>query len=192
MFKVFTSYITAKIDLSPDELALIRSLSIPRKLKKRQYLLQEGDVCRHAIFIAKGLFRNYRVSDDGTEHSLCFATENGWCTDWESYSEETPAKTNMVALEDSDVLLWTKANFERLIREIPAMGKFFESFVSKSLSIQQSRLYLHISQSTEEKYEYFVKNEPELHARVPLHMIASYLGVTRETLSRVRGMYVHK
>jgi CRP-like cAMP-binding protein len=192
MFDVFKAYITERAALTDAELELIKSLSISRRLKKRQYLLQEGDICRHACFVTKGCLRSFRVSDDGTEHSLRFSVEKWWASDRESYIDGSPAKTNIEALEDTEVLMWTKENFERITNEISGFAKFVEKLLAKSLQVNQNRIYTHISQSTEEKYDNFIKNYPDLFARVPLHMIASYLGVTRETLSRIRNQYAHR
>jgi CRP-like cAMP-binding protein len=190
--EAFKAYIAKKAQLTAEEFELIKSLSISRKLKKRQFLLQEGDICHYACFVAKGCLRTYRVAEDGTEHSLRFSVENWWTSDRESYVDQTPSKSNIEALEDSELLLWRKENFERLINEIPALAKFVEKLLAKSLQVNQNRIYTHISQSTEERYDNLTKTYPDLFARVPLHMIASYLGVTRETLSRIRNQYVHK
>ena|ERR1700749_5267514 len=190
--EVFREYITEKAQLAPEEFELIKSLSICRRFKKKQFLLQEGDICQYACFVTKGCLRSYRIGDDGAEHSLRFSVENWWASDRESYIEQTPAKINIEALEDSEVLLWRKENFECLTNEIPALAKFVDRLLAKSLQVSQNRIYMHISQSTEERYDNFNKTYPDLFARVPLHLIASYLGVTRETLSRIRNHYAHK
>jgi CRP-like cAMP-binding protein len=121
-----------------------------------------------------------------------FATENWWISDRESYTESTPSKSNIDALEDSEVLLWSKENFDNLIKTIPGLNSFFERLLAKSFNANQNRIYTHISQTAEEKYNDFIRKYPDLFARIPLHMIASYLGVTRETLSRIRIKYAHK
>jgi CRP-like cAMP-binding protein len=110
---------------------MIEAVSVTKKLRKPQYLLQEGDVCRHNAFIAKGCLRSYRVGNDGTEHILRFAIENWWTSDRESFTTGLPSKNNIDALEDSDVVLWTKENFEILKEKIPRLRAFYENLLAK-------------------------------------------------------------
>jgi CRP-like cAMP-binding protein len=192
MFDVFKKYITEKISLTDQELEKIAALSVPKKLRKRQYILQEADICHHNCFVTKGCLRLYRIGDDGTEYIMRFATENWWISDRESFNDGSPSKSNIDALEDSEVILWTKENFEKLSKEIPGLTVFSERLLAKSFHSIQDRLYTQISQTAEEKYESFVNTYPDLFKRIPLHMIASYLGVSRETLSRIRNQSAHK
>ncbi|MCD8739015.1 Crp/Fnr family transcriptional regulator [Mucilaginibacter roseus] len=192
MAEAFIDYITQQAALTQHEIELLKSVGFTRSLKKKQFFIKEGDTCRQAAFVIKGLVRIYRVADDGSEHTLCFSPERWWATDWESYVEQVPSGANIVALEDCELLVWTKEDFDRLLRDIPAMNAFFQKFVSDRLKASLARIYMYISQSSEQKYEYFVKTSPDLQGRVPLHMIASYLGVTRETLSRVRSNFAHR
>ena len=192
MFEVFEKYITEKITLNSAELQRIKALCTPKRVRKRQYILQEGDVCYNNCFVAKGCMRAYRVGDDGTEHIIRFAPEHWWISDRESYNTGLPAKLNIDALEDSEVLLWTKDNYNLISDEIPQMAVFTQRILAKSFDSAQQRIFETISQTAEEKYESFIKKHPDLYRRVPLHMIASYLGVSRETLSRVRSQYAHK
>jgi CRP-like cAMP-binding protein len=192
MFEVFIKYLSDKANLTGMELARIKSLSIPKKLRKRQYLLQEGDVCIYGAFICKGCLRIYRVSEDGTEHIMRFAVENWWASDRESYTTGLPSKCNIDALEDSEILLWTKDNFETLLNEIPEFKAFSERLLAGSFNSAQRRIYAGISNTAEEKYNDFIRLYPEIFNRVPLHMVASYLGISRETLSRIRSQFAHK
>lgn len=192
MVDAFIKYISAHVELSETDIDLIRALSVPRRLNKKQLFSQQGDICNHVAFIVKGLIRIYSVADDGTEHTICFFPEKWWAADWDSYDEQVPAVANLVALEDCELLVWKKADFDRILREIPGMSTYYKGFVSERMKANLARIHMYISQSSEQKYEYFIRKFPDLHARVPLHMIASYLGVTRETLSRVRSNYVHK
>jgi len=192
MFEVFEKYLRSKTQLTDEELEMIRAVSISRKLRKRQYLLQEGDVCRHDCFTSKGCLRSYRLGDDGDEHILRFGVENWWMADKESYNSGEPAKINIDALEDSEVILFTRDNFTMLVETIPNLRLFMEQLYSRAFDVSQNRIFTHISYSAEEKYNDFVKSYPNIFNRVPLHMIASYLGVSRETLSRVRNQYAQK
>jgi CRP-like cAMP-binding protein len=189
MFEVFASYLKENADLTDEEIEEVLTVTVSRKLRKRQYLLQEGDVCHYNCFVAKGCLRNYRIGKDGYEHILRFALENWWLSDQESYNNGTPSKNNIDALEDSELLLIEKHDFENLIRNIPSFKDFIYKLKSRSFDASQNRIMSNISETAEEKYIGFIKTYPDIFNRVPLHMIASYLGVSRETLSRARNRY---
>lgn len=186
MFENFETYITSHVDLTKDELKQIRSLSTVKKLRRRQLLLHEGEICRHKIFVSKGLLRTYRLKDDGAEYIMRFASENCWSIDHESYNNQTPTKYNIEALEDSEVILWTQKNTDEMLASIPAFKSFSEKIKANSLDASQNRILMNISYTAEEKYQEFINSFPDIFRRVPLHMVASYLGVSRETLSRIR------
>jgi len=186
MSEIFETYMKTFTSLTKEEVQRIRSLAITRKIRKRQLLLQEGDICRHKVFITKGLFRTYRVKDDGTEYIMRFIPENSWAVDHESYHRRTPTQYNIEALEDSEVMLWTKEDFDQLFDEIPQLRIFSDELKSNNFDASQRRILMHISYTSEEKYQAFVDAFPDIFRRVPLHMVASYLGVSRETLSRIR------
>ncbi len=186
MFEHFETYITAKGTFSKDEMQLMRSLSIEKKLRRRQLLLHEGEVCKYKTFVAKGLFRAYCVNADGVQHVMRFAAENHWIVDPESYNNQIPSKYNIEALEDAEVLQWTQEHFEEMFTKIPAFRSFSKKLISRAIEAGQDRVLMHISYTAEEKYQEFINSYPDVFGRVPLHMVASYLGVSRETLSRVR------
>jgi CRP-like cAMP-binding protein len=132
------------------------------------------------------MLRSYSTSEDGSEHIIQFAPENTWTTDPESFRHSIPSACSMDALEHSEVILWTRTDFGHLLASIPGLKIFSEDLVSRSnISIRQ-RVLTTISLTAEEKYDEFVKKYPDIFGRVPLHMVASYLGVSRETLSRIR------
>lgn len=182
----FLHYLTARGTFTDAELERIATVTVVKKLKKRQFLLRQGEVCRFKAFVVSGSLRLYRTSADAVEHVMRFATANWWLNDLESFRSGQPAKGAIDALEDSTLLLWSKENWELLKREIPAFNALQENLLSRSLDAQGDRLYSTISYSAEERYYEFLKSFPDFYHRVPLHMIASYLGVSRETLSRIR------
>jgi CRP-like cAMP-binding protein len=192
MFESFEKYLREKAGLDADEINAIRLVSIERKVRKRQYLLQEGSVCHYNCFIVKGCLRMYTVGDDGVEHMLRFAIENWWISDRESYNNGSPSKCNIDALENCEVILIDKPAFLNLLITIPKFKIFIDSLLARSYDAIQNRVIGAISYTTEEKYKNFITRFPNIFNRVPLHMIASYLGVSRETLSRVRSQSVHK
>lgn len=186
MFESLAAYLIEKGGLTPDELKQVEAVTVPKKIRKRQYLVQEGDVSHYMSFVAKGCLRLYRVSNEGTEHILRFTIENWWISDYESYHSGQPAKNNVDALEDSELLMIDKGNFEALCKAIPSFGALVEKLTAKNFAAHQSRILSNISETAEERYENFIRSYPQIYNRVPLHMIASFLGVTRETLSRLR------
>jgi CRP-like cAMP-binding protein len=189
MFEVFASYLKENSALNDEELEQIRAVVLHQRLRKRQYLLQEGEVCTFNCFVAKGCLRNYRVSEDGSEHILRFAVETWWLSDQESYNKGTRSKNNIDALEDSEVLLIEKQDFEDLLTNIPHFKDFIFNLKARSFDASQNRIMSNISDTAEEKYANFIAMYPDIFNRVPLHMIASYLGLSRETLSRIRNQY---
>ena len=192
MFEEFAKYLREKANLDEEEIDAVRAVSVEKKIRKRQYLLQEGDVCHYNCFIVKGCLRMYTVGEDGVEHIVRFAVESWWISDRESYNNGYPSKCNIDALENSEIILIDKPDFLHLLMTIPKLKIFIDNLLARSYDAIQNRIIGAISFSTEEKYQNFIERFPGIVNRVPLHMIASYLGVTRETLSRVRSQSVQK
>lgn len=189
MFEVFQNYITQKIDITLEEIELIQSVSIIKKLRKNQFLLQEGDIWRYNAFVCKGFVRTFSINDKGDEQTLSFAIENWWTGDRESLMTETPSKFNIDAIEDSIIVLITKDNFDRISKEIPQFNDMVNLILEKSFISSQSRLQSAINFTAEEKYGYFIEKYPQIAFRLPSNMLASYLGMAKETLSRIRKKY---
>lgn len=187
MLEVFRNYLQKHITISDDEFNLIRSIAIERKLRKRQYLLQEGDVWKYDAFVCKGLMRTYKVDEKGQEHVLQFCPENWWTGDRKSYVTGEPAQYNIEAYEDSEVLLFAKSDFKELRNKIPQLNNLLFDLLERSFIALQTRVQSNISHTAEEKYAEFLKVYPDFPNRIPLHMIASFLGISPETLSRIRA-----
>lgn len=188
----FLKYLRNKIAITDEELEMVTSVCRVKKLRKKQYLLQEGDVWRYNAFVLKGFLRTYRVDDKGQEHYIQFSVEDWWAGDRESYIDETPAKFNIDAFEDSEVLLISKDDFDMLLSKIPTFCIFMRNLMERSLIALRNRVHSNISYTSEEKYNDFIKTYPSLFNRMPQHMIAAYLGITPETLSRVRNQVSKK
>ncbi|MFH7018648.1 Crp/Fnr family transcriptional regulator [Flavobacterium sp. FlaQc-47] len=186
MFEIFAQYLQSKIELSDQELKMIREVCVVRKLRRNQYLLQEGDIWRYNAFITQGCLRTYSVDDKSVEHVLNFAIENYWTGDRESLLDGTPSRFNIDAIEDSILLLINKENFARLMKSIPQFQDLVNLIFERSLVASQDRINNSISLNAEEKYFRFIEKLPQIALRVPQHMIASFLGITPETLSRIR------
>ncbi|TGE03775.1 Crp/Fnr family transcriptional regulator [Hymenobacter fodinae] len=189
MFAVFEQYLQRKEFFTPAEIEHIRAASTVRTLRKRQYLLQAGDGWQSNAFVASGCLRTYSVDAKGLEHIIGFAVENWWATDQESLLSHQPSRYNIEAMEDSTVIVLHNDDFERLRREIPAFDKVVKALVLRSFMAAQDRVHSAISYSAEQKYREFLQKYPGLVQRIPQHMVASYLGVTAETLSRIRRQW---
>lgn len=186
MFDLLHQKINSVISISDEEFKQFCTLFKPKKLRKKQYLLQSGDVNRYQAFVVKGLLRSYTVDQKDNEHILQFASEGWWVADLSSYLTAEPSILNIDALEDSELLLLDKNAWESSMKSIPALEHYFRIILQNHLVSTQKRLLQSLSETAEEKYTRFLKTYPECLQRMPQHMIASYLGITRETLSRVR------
>jgi CRP-like cAMP-binding protein len=186
------NYIRAKALLTDAELAAVAEVCHVKRLKKRQFLLQEGDVWKYHAFIARGCLRTYTVDDKGNEHIIYFAVENWWIGDRESLTTGQPSIFNIDALEDCELILISKENFENLCTGIPLFNEMVNTILQKSFLVAQGRIHSFISLTAEEKYIRFLEKYPHLPMRVPQGMIASYLGITAETLSRIRKQTARK
>jgi CRP-like cAMP-binding protein len=184
LIKYINSYTSTP--LTDSEAELIKNTFVPKKIRKKQYLLQEGQVCKHSAFIVSGAMRQFTVDDKGVEHIVRLLIENWWAVDRESFVMLTPSVYNIDAWEDTEVLLVTKSDSLNLIDQIPVLAEWTRKLDEQHAFAAQKRLSATISLSAEKRYADFANTYPEFIQRFPQHMIASYLGVTKETLSRVR------
>lgn len=186
MFENFAKYLRNHIDISDEDLDLIRAGCVERRMRKWQPILEDGEIWLVNCFIASGCLRMYRIGRDGREHTFRFGVDNWWVTDVESYNQEKPSMFNIQALAASTVIIWKKEKWTELMTTIPVLKEFQEALMANSYEASQRRIYSLISSSAEEKYNEFQKIYPSVFNRVPLHMVASYVGVSRETVSRLR------
>jgi CRP-like cAMP-binding protein len=192
MFELLHKKIAEKISITEEEFDYCKTLFLPKKLRKKHYLLQEGDVCKYTSFVENGLLRSYTIDEKGNEHILQFAEEGWWIADLYSFLTGEPSLFHMEALEDTELLLITRPSWELLLEKIPSFERYFRILIQNNLIATQRRLMGTLSETAEEKYIKFMKTYPDCMQRVPQHMIASYLGITPETLSRIRKQMVRK
>ena len=186
MFDVLFQKFDEKVQLSAKEKELAKSFFLPKKLRKRQYLLQEGDAAKYVAFVEKGMLRSYTVDEKGVEHIIQFAFEGWWISDQYSFLTGEPSAYNIDALEDCELLLLSKTAEEQLMEQVPKMERYFRILLQNSLIAMQRRIIGSLSQPAEKRYTELISSCPTIPQRVPQHMMASFLGITPETLSRIR------
>ncbi|WPU95728.1 Crp/Fnr family transcriptional regulator [Mucilaginibacter sabulilitoris] len=192
MSPTFIDYLQEKGTLTREDLELIATASISKRVRKGQYLLEEGEVSDFVGFVVKGSFRLFRMGDDQEEHMMRFAIENWWVSDFISFMSGQPSNCYLEALEDSEIIRFSKEKWEELLAASPNFRRIIEALTAKNFEAHQNRIFSNISDPAEVRYEKFVQQYPNLYNRIPLYMIASFLGLTRETLSRVRKQAVKR
>jgi CRP-like cAMP-binding protein len=155
-------------------------------IKRKEIILQTGELCKYQNFITKGCLRMFHIDRKGVEHILSFAIEDMWMTDLYSYLTKTPATFSIDALEDTTVLQIEKACMQKVCDKIPKFERLFRVMLQKAFFTQQLRIMQHLSSTAEQRYVYFKKNFPGMEHRIPQKQIASFLGITPVFLSMLR------
>jgi CRP-like cAMP-binding protein len=186
MYENILNNICKKINLSDEEkMILIDHLKVTQ-FQKKSFLLREGEICNFEAYINKGSIRKYYINENGHEFILQFAVEDWWISDIASFHEQKPSKLYIEVLEDSELFILTPNSKEELLSKVPKLERFFRLLVQKSIVAGQNRLINTVSNTAEEKYLEFIKLYPTIPQRVPQHLIASYLGISAEFLSKIR------
>jgi CRP-like cAMP-binding protein len=185
-FDVLRSYLEARAAFTEDDLALVRDVFVPRSLCAGEFLQRAGDVTTHAAFVAKGCLRNYVIDVKGSEHIVQFAPETWWLADSTSLQSGTPSAYFIDAIEDSELLLIDAPSHQKIIDRVPAYAAAFRTGLQKHAAAKDQRIVQSLSSTAEEHYLEFLKTYPSIALRVPQWMLASYLGVSPETVSRIR------
>jgi CRP-like cAMP-binding protein len=172
--------------ISEEDFEIIKSHFTSRKIRKRQYFLEEGGICKHFAFIVKGAMRQYTVDEKGVEHIVQLSIENWWVGDRESWIMLTPSNYNIDAWEDTELLLITRADTLLLTTQCSPFNEMVRAMDERNNIATQKRITSSISFTAEKRYADFVNSHPDFLQRFPQHLIASYLGITKDTLSRVR------
>jgi len=175
------------MSLSEEEKALIIEAFLYKKYRRRQFLLQEGEVCRHIGFIVKGATRQYTIDDKGKEQVLNLCIENWWVSDRESFLHRKPSIYMIDAWEETEILLLPREGWYDKVNAIPAFSELRKKLDDQHSMAVQRRLHSSINQSAEQRYQELLQFYPEFLQRFPQHVIATYLGITKETLSRIRS-----
>jgi CRP-like cAMP-binding protein len=186
MFEKLHKTLASKIELSQNEFALVKTFFKPKKLRKKQYLLQEGDICSRLSFVEKGSLYSYSTDAKGIQRVIQFAFEGWWIADLYSYLTGEKSLYNIEALEDSQVLILEQEDEKELVKQFPRYESYTKTLYQNAYVALQRRLQATLGLSAEEKYSRLMENYAVLSEKVPQHLIASYLGITPETLSRIR------
>ena len=184
--KPLIDYFNKLLPLDDEETAFIEEVFKPRNVKRRQFILQQGDISKYNTFVVEGCFRMYLVDENAKEHNLEFAIENWWTGDIQSFFSNEPSKVYIEAMENSVVLQIKKEDQFKLFLDYPKFDRIFRILAENHMVSLQGRILHNISLSSEERYIDFSKRYPQLFNRISNVQIASYLGVTPEFLSTIR------
>lgn len=192
MIEILKQNIVKHISLSEKELTDFCSLFENKTIKKRNFLLREGEICKFEGFVTKGLFRVYHIDNNGFEQVLYFAMENWWITDMDSFTNEKPSHLYIETLEDSEVLLISKKDKEFAYNNIPKIEKLFRVMTQKTHIALQRRMIDNLSKTADQRYADFIDKYPQLFLRLTNLQIAAYLGISHEFLSKIRKKFLIK
>jgi CRP-like cAMP-binding protein len=184
--KTLIEYFNQFLSLNEEEQAFVNEIFKERSVRRRQFILQEGDICKHNTFVVEGCFRMYMVDEKGKEHNLQFAVEHWWIGDIGSFHSEEATKLNIEALENSIILQCNKKDQLKLFVDHPKFNQIFRVLSENAMVSLQKRILQNIGSTAEERYLDFVKKYPYFLNRISNVQIASYLGVTPEFLSTIR------
>ena len=186
------NYINRYIDLTSQEISDLSNHINIRTYLKGQYIVQQGDVCKYENFIISGCTKTYFIDPDGNEHIIMLAIENWWTADLGSFVTQEPADYNVQCLEKTKVAQFSYDSLEHLYRNIPALERFFRIIIQKAFVASQKRIVRNLSMSAKERYLLFRKQYPTIEQRVPQYLIASYLGITKQFLSKIRAELIQE
>jgi len=188
--KPLIEYISRYVNLTQDEINLLLEYITHRKYLKGQYVIQQGDICRFESFVIKGCLKTFYVDNEGQEHVVLFAIENWWTADLGSFLTQKPADYNVQCIENTEVIQFSFDKLELLYQKIPKLERFFRIIIQKAFVASEKRIIRNFSLSAKERYIEFKNTYPQIEQRVPQYLIASYLGITKEFLSKIRGQII--
>jgi CRP-like cAMP-binding protein len=189
--KPLLDYINKYINLTVEEETILLSKIVHRNYIKDQYIVQQGDICKSANFIIFGCTKTFHMDIEGQEHIVMFSIEDWWTSDLGSFITQTPADFNVQCIETTELIQFTYDNLEELYTEIPKLERLFRKIVERAFVASQKRIIRNFSLTAKERYLIFKEAYPKIEQRVPQYMIASYLGITKEFLSKIKSQLIH-
>lgn len=184
--------ISRHIRLDSTETDFFLSLLQSKNIKKKNFLLREGNICKTENFIVKGCLRTYSIDEEGTEHIVMFGIEDWWVGDLYSFLTNMPSRFFIDALEDTEVLQISKPDLETLYERIPKFERFFRLIIQNAFIAQQNRIHQNLAYTAEQRYLDFVQRYPHFEQRIPQKQVAAYLGITPVFLSMLRRRLAEK
>ena len=181
------TYIQNFVELTEEEIVYLKNNLRSRKYLKGQFVLQQGDVCTTSSFIIKGCTKMFYVDDDGQEHIIMLGIEDWWVSDIGSFINQTPSDFNIQCLEDTELIQFPFSKMEDIYAKVPKLERFFRKIVERGLAATQRRILRNFSLNAKERYLIFRESYPSIEQRIPQYMIASYLGITKEFLSKIKS-----
>ena len=185
-------HIKKHTQISDENLEKFSNAFTLQKVVKKEFLLKEGEICQLEGFVTGGCFKVFHSDQNGTEHTLYFAIEDWWVADVDSFTNSKPSQLNIQALENSEVLLISKQNKEKLYQEIPEIEKLFRIMSQKNLVALQRRMIDNLSKTADQRYLDFLAKYPKITQRLTNIQIAAYLGVSPEFVSKIRRKITKK
>ncbi|MBD0822920.1 Crp/Fnr family transcriptional regulator [Aestuariibaculum marinum] len=182
--------ISKYVSLTDKEIEYLESKVFIRKYLKGQYVVQQGDVCKYECYVLSGCTKTFYVDQEGQEHIIMFSIEDWWTSDMGSFISQTPADFNVQCLENSELIMISHDVVDDLYREIPKLERFFRKIVERAFVASQKRIVRNFSLTAKEQYLYFREQYPLIEQRIPQYMIASYLGITKEFLSKIKSQLI--
>ena len=185
-------YFNRYLPLDDKEKEELQNCAVERHIKRRQFILQHGDLCRHYTFVVAGCFKMYGVDKNGSEHNIQFAAEDDWIADIGSFHSEKASGFYIEAMEPATIMQIEKSKLIYLYTNYPKFDRNFRVIIENKFVELQNRVLQNIGSTAEERYQSFLEQYPGLSNRIPNTQIASYLGITPEFLSKIRNQISHK
>ena len=190
--KPLLDYISKYVTLTNAEEHFLASRLSSRKYLKGQYILQQGDISQTECFIISGCTKMFYLDDKGQEHIIMFSIEDWWTSDLGSFISQTPSDFNVQCLENTEIIQFSYDNIEELFSKIPKLERFFRKIIEKAFVASQKRIIRNFSLTAKERYLIFKENYPKIEQRIPQYMVASYLGITKEFLSKIKSQLIQE
>jgi CRP-like cAMP-binding protein len=190
-YKPLLDYINRYINLTVEEENILLSEIVNRIYLKDQYIVQQGDICKSVNFIISGCTKTFYMDLEGQEHIVMFSIEDWWTSDLGSFITQAPADFNLQCIENTELIQFTYENLEYLYKAIPKLERLFRKIVERAFVASQKRIIRNFSLTAKERYQIFKRTYPKIEQRVPQYMIASYLGITKEFLSKIKSQLIH-
>ncbi len=183
-------YIDNYVSLTQTEQDFLESKVTVRNYLKGQYIVQQGDVCKYECFVLSGCTKTFYVDKEGQEHIVMFSIEDWWTSDMGSFITQTPADFNIQCIENTELVMFSYDNIETIYKGIPKLERFFRQIIEKAFVASQKRIVRNFSLTAKEQYLFFREQYPKIEQRIPQYMIASYLGITKEFLSKIKSQLI--